>query len=40
MGVGSGRSVNGIRRGIDIFDCVLPTAWHARLAMTRTGAST
>ncbi len=39
MGVGSPEDlVNGIRRGIDIFDCVLPTrlARHAA-AMTRTG---
>jgi queuine tRNA-ribosyltransferase len=39
MGVGSPEDlVNGIRRGIDIFDCVLPTrlARHAS-AMTRTG---
>lgn len=39
MGVGSPEDlVNGIRRGIDIFDCVLPTrlARH-QAAMTRTG---
>jgi queuine tRNA-ribosyltransferase len=39
MGVGSPEDlINGIRRGIDIFDCVLPTrlARHAA-AMTRTG---
>ena len=39
MGVGSPEDlVNGIRRGVDIFDCVLPTrlARHAA-AMTRTG---
>ncbi len=39
MGVGSPEDlVNGIRRGIDIFDCVLPTrlARHSS-AMTRTG---
>jgi queuine tRNA-ribosyltransferase len=39
MGVGSPEDlVNGIRRGIDIFDCVLPTrlARHAS-AMTRSG---
>jgi queuine tRNA-ribosyltransferase len=39
MGVGSPEDlINGIRRGVDIFDCVLPTrlARHAA-AMTRTG---
>lgn len=39
MGVGSPEDlINGIRRGIDIFDCVLPTrlARH-QSAMTRTG---
>ena len=39
MGVGSPEDlINGIRRGIDIFDCVLPTrlARH-QAAMTRTG---
>jgi len=39
MGVGSPEDlINGIRRGIDIFDCVLPTrlARHSA-AMTRTG---
>jgi queuine tRNA-ribosyltransferase len=39
MGVGSPEDlINGIRRGIDIFDCVLPTrlARHTA-AMTRTG---
>ena len=39
MGVGSPEDlINGIRRGVDIFDCVLPTrlARHAS-AMTRTG---
>jgi len=39
MGVGSPEDIiNGIRRGVDIFDCVLPTrlARH-QAAMTRTG---
>jgi queuine tRNA-ribosyltransferase len=39
MGVGSPEDlINGIQRGIDIFDCVLPTrlARH-QTAMTRTG---
>jgi queuine tRNA-ribosyltransferase len=39
MGVGSPEDlINGIQRGIDIFDCVLPTrlARH-QAAMTRTG---
>jgi tRNA-guanine family transglycosylase len=42
MGVGSPEDlVNGVLRGVDIFDCVLPTrlARH-NAAMTRTGRST